>query len=85
MDILNKNGEVIFTSQKETIKEVVEEVVNRRDSLSGANLRGADLRGAILEVANLGGAILEGANLDESTMDKDVNFFELLGINKINE
>jgi uncharacterized protein YjbI with pentapeptide repeats len=71
-------GEVLFESDKTTLKEAVEEAVSRnvdlRDAdleganLEGANLRdaylgGADLVDAYLEGADLGGADLRGANL----------------------
>ena len=71
-------GEVLFESEKTTIKEAVEEAVAEYADLrcanlggadlGGANLRYADLRcadlgGADLRCANLGGANLGGANL----------------------
>ena len=54
-------GEVLFESEKTTIKEAVEEAVSK-----DANLRGADLRDADLEDANLGDADLGGANLGDA-------------------
>ena len=42
-EILNKSGDVICNSDKETIKEAVVEAVVRI-TYSEANLRGADLR-----------------------------------------
>ena len=61
-------GSVIWESEKETLKEAVEEK-NSRDAdlryagLRDANLRGADLRDANLRYADLYGAGLRDANL----------------------
>jgi len=63
MEIKNKNGEVIFTSEKETIREVVGEAVKNSANLSYANLYGAILSGANLSNAILSGADLSYANL----------------------
>ena len=61
-------GEVLFESDKTTLKEAVEEAVSRnvdlRDAdLEGADLRDADLRDANLRDADLGDADLRDANL----------------------
>jgi uncharacterized protein YjbI with pentapeptide repeats len=66
-------GEVLFESDKTTLKEAVEEAVSRnvdlRDAdLEGADLRGADLRGANLRDAYLGDADLRGANLEGANL-----------------
>ena len=63
LQILNQNGEVIYESEKTTLKEAVVEAVSR-----GANLGRADLRGANLGGANLGKANLRGANLGEADL-----------------
>ena len=76
-------GEVLFESDKTTLKEAVEEAVSRnvdlrdaylRDAylgyadLEGANLKGADLIGAYLEGADLRGAYLRGADLEGANL-----------------
>jgi hypothetical protein len=58
MQIKNIYGDVIFTSQAETIKDSLLEAIK-----SGANLSGADLSGTNLSGANLYGANLSGTNL----------------------
>ena len=73
LQILNQNGEVIYESEKTTLKEAVVEAVSRganlgRADLRGANLGRADLRGANLGGANLGEANLRGANLGEAEL-----------------
>ena len=55
--------EVLFESDKTTLKEAVEEAVSRNVDLGDADLGDADLRDADLEGANLEGANLRGANL----------------------
>jgi uncharacterized protein YjbI with pentapeptide repeats len=97
MNITNIWGKVIYTSQKETIKETVEEAVAYGTDLSEAYLWGVDLRGidlwqvnlmwANLRKADFRGAVLRevnfgGADLRGAKMDEDVNLFELLGIIK---
>ena len=60
--ILNRyNEEVIFQSTKTTMKEAVEEAVEK-----DANLKYANLEGAYLESANLEDANLESANLENA-------------------
>ena len=76
-------GEVLFESDKTTLKEAVEEAVSRGAylgdadlrgaylggaNLIGAYLRGADLEGADLRGANLRGADLEGADLEGANL-----------------
>ena len=61
-------GDIIYKSEKSTLKEAVVEAkregANLRDAdLSGANLSGASLSGANLSDANLSGANLSGAEL----------------------
>lgn len=58
--IYNTVGGVLFESNKETIREAVED---QSPLLQKADLRGADLWGADLGRANLRGADLRGANL----------------------
>jgi len=66
-------GEVLFESEKTTLKEAVEEAVSRGAYLRGADLEGADLRDADLEGAYLRGTDLEGANLrDADLRDADL-------------
>ena len=60
--ILNRyNDEVIFQSTKTTMKEAVEEAVEK-----SANLESADLEDASLESADLEDANLESANLENA-------------------
>ncbi len=66
-------GEVIYTSQKETLREAVIEAVESGANLSGAylsdaDLSGADLRGAYLSDADLSGANLRGADLSGANL-----------------
>jgi hypothetical protein len=61
-------GDVLYSGEGETLREVVARAVGERADLSGAylngaNLRGANLRGAYLSGAYLNGAYLNGANL----------------------
>ena len=69
IEIKNRwTDKVIYTSQKETLREAVIEAVKNDANLSDANLRGANLRGAnlsdaYLSDANLSDADLRGANL----------------------
>jgi uncharacterized protein YjbI with pentapeptide repeats len=65
MEIKNIYGEVIYTSNKETIKESVEEAVKNKVSLYKADLFGANL---------------EGANLYGAKIDSDVDIRKLLKI-----
>ena len=70
-EILNNSGDVIYGSDKETIKEAVVEAVD-----SGADLCEADLRGA-----NLMNAKFYGKGGDTKTRKEDLdNFLKALGI-----
>ena len=63
-EIKNRNtGDVLFSSSKKTIKDVLEEAVKEGADLKGAELEGANLKGAKLEGANLRNADLKGADL----------------------
>ena len=78
MKIKNTEDDVIYESEKTTMKEAVEEAVDmginlwkadlRGADLWGANLREADLREANLREANLWEADLRGANLREADL-----------------
>ena len=57
------NSDVVYESEKETIREVVIEAVGKYADLGGADLRDADLGDANLRGADLGGADLRDANL----------------------
>ena len=63
MEIRNFNREIIFQTDKENIKDTVEDAVKSGANLYGANLSGANLIGANLRGANLYGAYLIGADL----------------------
>jgi len=68
------NDEVIYESEKETIKEAVEEAVSKYANLEYANLKYANLKyanlkGANLEYANLEGANLKYANLEDANLE----------------
>ena len=65
-------GEVLFESEKTTIKEALEEAVGEDADLEGANLGDAYLRGANLEGAYLRDAYLRGANLEGAYL-RDAN------------
>ena len=56
-------GDIIYKSEKSTLKEAVVEAKREGANLSGASLSDADLRDADLFNANLSGADLSGANL----------------------
>jgi hypothetical protein len=62
-------GKVLFTSKTaNTIKKAVEEAIEEKISLWGANLLGANLREANLRGANLREADLWGADLREANL-----------------
>ena len=61
--------EVLFESDKTTLKEAVEEAVSRGAYLRGADLGDADLRGANLIGADLRGANLRGADLGDANLE----------------
>ena len=90
VEILNFQGEVIYTHQGEALRGANLIGANLRDAnLSGANLRdaslrdaslrGADLSGADLRCADLSGASLRGANLIRA----DLSGADLSGANLI--
>jgi len=87
MQIKNIYGDVIFTSQAETIKDSLLEAIKSGTNLSGAdlsgaNLSGADLYGANLSVANLSVANLYGANLSVADLyGADLSVANLYGAN----
>ena len=59
---------VIFATEAETLKDALEEAVELRVNLWGADLRNADLRGVNLGVAQLSNADFSGANLFEAIL-----------------
>ena len=65
-------GEVLFESEKTTIKEAVVEAVVKDTDLRDSDLRNADLRDANLRNVNLEGTNLEGTNLEDANL-KDVD------------
>ena len=75
-------GKVLFESEKTTLKEVLEEAVNRGAYLRGADLEGADLRDADLEGAYLRGADLGDADLRDAYLgDANLEGANLIGTN----
>jgi len=62
------NKEVIYKSEKGTIKEAVREAASKGISLAYANLSGANLYRANLYDANLSGANLSHANLYDANL-----------------
>ena len=63
MEILSISGELLYNSEKESVKEALVDAVKSGAYLHGAYLHGANLYGANLYGANLYGAYLPGANL----------------------
>ena len=63
------DGKVLWKSEKNEIKLVLEEAVAQGANLGGANLRGAYLWGADLRGADLRGAYLWGADLVGAYLD----------------
>lgn len=63
IEIKNIKGEILYSSEAESIKGAVEEAVKKGFTLSVANLYGANLRVADLSGADLRWANLYGANL----------------------
>ncbi|MHA2183145.1 MAG: pentapeptide repeat-containing protein [Promethearchaeota archaeon] len=55
IEIKNFKVEVIYRSDKENIKEALEDAVKEGSNLTGANLTGADLTGTYLKDADLRG------------------------------
>ena len=83
IEIKNRwTGKVIYTSQKETLREAVIEAVKSGANLSGANLRDADLSGSDLSYANLSGSNLSASDLSGSDLrradlsDADLRYAE---------
>ena len=73
--IKNTKRDVIYTSNKPTFKEAIEEAVENKVNLGKANLRNADLcevnlSGANLYEANLFGADLCGADLSKANLSE---------------
>ena len=73
------NSNVLYESEKETLKEVVVEAVSKNTDLSGADLSGADLNGTYL-----GGADLRDADLRDADFYKTL-FYGREGETKIKE
>ena len=69
IQIKNINGEVIYTSNKNTIKEALEEAVKNNKNLKDANLSDAYLSRAYMSGADLSGAYLSRANLREDEIN----------------
>ena len=63
MKIKDIKGKIIFRTDKDNIKNAIEDAVKSGANLSGANLSGAYLGGAYLRDANLSGAYIGGAYL----------------------
>ena len=68
MEIRNFNREIIFQTDKENIKDTVEDAVKSGAYLSGADLSGANLSCAYLYSAYLRGADLRGANISGANL-----------------
>ena len=68
------NSDVVYESEKETIREAVIEAVEKGANLRDANLGGANLEGADLRDANLRGANLGDANLGDADLG-GANFY----------
>ena len=68
MKIHNIYGDEIYSSEKETIKEALEEAVTKNANLKNANLNNANLKNADLYNANLYNANLEHANLENANL-----------------
>ncbi len=68
IEIKTIGGSLLWESEKETLKEAVEEAVSKDANLRGANLRGANLRGTNLGDANLEGAYLGDVNLEGANL-----------------
>ena len=72
IEIKSIGGSVLYTSEKATIKEAVEEAVENDADLSSANLVDADLSSANLVDADLSGADLSDADLSDANL-RDAN------------
>ena len=74
-------GEVLFESDKTTLKEAVEEAVSRGAYLGDADLEGADLRGANLEGADFYHAKFYGRNGNTKIKKNQIDdFLTALGV-----
>jgi len=60
-----------YTKENNTIKDTIQEAVNKGANLEGAYLYGANLEGAYLKGAYLKGAYLEGAYLKGANLEGD--------------
>jgi len=68
IEIKSIGGSILYTSEKATIKEAVEEAVENYANLRGANLRSANLSSANLSSANLCGADLSGVEFSGANL-----------------
>ena len=68
IEIKSNDGSILYTSEKATIKEAVEEAVENGANLRDADLSGADLSGANLSDADLYDADLRRANLSRANL-----------------
>ena len=76
IEIKNRwTGDIIYSSEKTTMKEAVEESVKSEADLSEADLSEANLSEADLSEANLSEANLSEADLSEADLSK-ANLFE---------
>ena len=66
--ISDDSGDIIYSSEKTTMKEAVEEAVKSKANLSEADLSKADLSKADLSKANLSEADLSEADLYEADL-----------------
>ena len=74
-------GEVLFESDKTTLKEAVEEAVSRNVDLRDADLEGADLRDADLEGADFYHAKFYGRNGNTKIKKNQIDdFLTALGV-----
>ena len=80
IEIKSNDGLILYTSEKATIKEAVEEAVENGAILSGANLIGANLSDANLIGAELHCAKFYGRSGTQKLTKKQVpTFLEALG------
>ena len=64
LEIKSLWGTVLWESERETVKEALQDA-----NLQGADLQGAVLRGAVLQDANLRGAVLRGVKFENLPQD----------------
>jgi hypothetical protein len=87
IEIKSRVGEVLFSTDAETLRDAVIAAIESRADLSGADLSYADLSGANLSCANLPGANLFYANLTGADLlganlrDADLPHTDLSGAN----